>query len=390
VLFINFDGGQMQSCNGSDWPVMNCSSIMNDMVLPYSGSEATRAAVVQLMAGDVEDFALTVVDTRPPDDTDYDMVMVGNWDPPPDRGGFAGVAPTIDCWNTNRAETAFSLDIGGATTIAKIVGQEAAHVWGLEHVDAATDLLFPTVGGADDPAFEDTCHTIVVLDGGITPTDAACPDMHSANCPDANTQNSYLDLLMVFGAPEPDITAPTITITAPAEGEVIPSGTDFELVVSVVDDLPPQLFDLYANVDVDEQGDMVGNGALYGPQFAFPIQNLPDGDHLVRIDAFDQDGNGGSAVVHFSVGQSAGTTEDGGADTGDEAGSGAGDDDGDDGNEANDDAQGTGAGGDDETSGGPDAAGDDGCGCAHTRGTASPLALLALAGTRRRRRHQLG
>ena len=69
VLFINFDGGQMQNCNGSNWPVMNCSVIMHDLVLPFSGGDATRAAVVQLMANDVADFALTVVDTRPPDDT---------------------------------------------------------------------------------------------------------------------------------------------------------------------------------------------------------------------------------------------------------------------------------------------------------------------------------
>src|SRR5690242_12771882 len=50
VLFINFDGGQMVDCNGSDWPVMNCSTIMHDLVEPYSGDTATRAAVVQAMS----------------------------------------------------------------------------------------------------------------------------------------------------------------------------------------------------------------------------------------------------------------------------------------------------------------------------------------------------
>jgi hypothetical protein len=385
VLFINFDGGQMQSCNGSDWPVMNCSTIMSDLVLPYSGGEATRAAVVQLMANDVADFALTVVDTRPPDDTDYDMVMVGNWDPAPD-GGFAGVAPTIDCWNTNRAETAFSLDLGGATTVAKVVGQEAAHVWGLEHVDAQTDLLYPTVGSNDDPAFEDECHTIVVIDGGIVPTDAICPEMHGANCDEANTQNSYLDLLMVFGSPVADVTAPVITITAPGEGDVVPA--DFELVVSIVDDLPPQLFDIYASIDVDEQGAMVGNGALFGPDFSFPITNLPDGDHLVRIDAFDQDGNGSTALVHFSVGEPAATTDDGGETTAsaDETTAGAEtpatDDDGDGDNDTEEPSE------DDGTTAQQDADGDDGCGCAHDRRATPLLIAVPIIALVRRRRAQ--
>jgi hypothetical protein len=388
VLFINFDGAEMQNCNGSDWPVMNCSTIMNDVVLPYSGGESTRAAVVQLMQGDVADFALTVVDARPPDDTDYDMVMVGNWDPAPD-GGFAGVAPTIDCWNTNRAETAFSLDIGGATTVAKIIGQEAAHVWGLEHVDADTDLLFPTVGVIDDPEFEDACHQIVVIDGGIVPTEAICPEMHAANCDEPDTQNSYLDLLMVFGAPAPDVTAPTITITAPAEGEVFPPGTTFDLVLSIVDDVPPQLFEIYASLDADEQGGMVGNTALFGPDFVFPFESaLPDGEHFVRVDAFDQDGNGSTAIVHFSVGDAPATT----GEPADSAGDDDDDADDDDGTTAaDDDGTDDGSDDDDDTDGGdPSATESDGCGCASGRAAASSFVLLFLGLARRRRAHQLG
>jgi len=383
VLFINFDGGQMQSCNGSDWPVMNCSTIMNDLVLPYSGSEATRAAVVQLMSNDVADFALTVVDARPPDDTEYDMVMVGNWDPPPEEGGFAGVAPTIDCWNTNRAETAFSLDLGGATTVAKIIGQEAAHVWGLEHVDSPSDLLYPTVGGVDDPSFENTCRGIVVIDGGIVPSDANCPDMHAANCDDPNTQNSYMDLLMVFGAPEADVTAPTLEITAPAEGASLPSGQDFDLVVTMLDDLPPQLFDVYASIDVDEQGQQVGNGALYGPELVLPVMNLPDGQHLIRIDAFDQDGNGSTAVVHFAIGEAAATTDDGGSDTNadDSTGDGADDSAADDtGDDAPADDDGTSTAEPQQTEA------DEGCGCTQDRRSAAAAGLALVVLLRRRRR----
>jgi hypothetical protein len=110
------------------------------------------------------------------------------------------------------------------------VGQEAAHVWGLEHVDSQNDLLFPTTGGAGDPSFEDACHQIVVLDGGIQPTEAACAEMHELNCPDVpDHQNSYQDMMMVFGPRTPDMSPPTLEIVAPTEGETFASGSTVEV-----------------------------------------------------------------------------------------------------------------------------------------------------------------
>jgi hypothetical protein len=90
-------------------------------------------------------------------------------------------------------------------------------------------------------------------------------------------------------------------------------------VLSIVDDVPPQLFEIYASLDADEQGGMVGNTALFGPDFVFPFENaLPDGEHFVRVDAFDQDGNGSSAIVHFSVGEAPATTGEPADSTGDD------------------------------------------------------------------------
>ena len=43
VLFVNFDGGQMNGFCGND-PVDNCSDIYGGVVLPYSGDAAKRAA----------------------------------------------------------------------------------------------------------------------------------------------------------------------------------------------------------------------------------------------------------------------------------------------------------------------------------------------------------
>jgi MYXO-CTERM domain-containing protein len=313
TLYLNFEGAQMQSCNGSDWPVNNCSTIMNDVVLPYSGDASAREAVVQIMAADVEPFAVTIVGERPVDDDEYDMVMVGNWEPPPEEGGFAGVAPTIDCYNMTRGETSFSLDLGSASTVAKVVGQEAAHVWGLEHVDSPNDLLFPTTGGAGDPSFEDACHQIVVLDGGIQPTEANCAEMHELNCPDApDHQNSYQDMMMVFGPRTPDMSAPTLEIVAPVEGETFASGSTVEVRIMMIDEVAPPLFEVYASIDADEMGALLDD--YRGPELVLPITALPDGEHLVRIDIQDQSGNPATDLVHFVIGGDAVDESSGGSD----------------------------------------------------------------------------
>lgn len=392
VLFINFDGGQMQDCNGSDWPVDNCSTIMNDLVLPYSGNAASRAAVVQAMANDTADFALVVVGERPPADAEYDMVMVGNWDPAPE-GGFAGIAPTIDCWNTSKGETSFSLDFGDAGTVAKIVGQEAAHVWGLEHVDSASDLLFPTIGGAADPSFEDECHQIVVIDGGITPSTANCPEMHAANCDLPDTQNGYRDLLMIFGPPGADLVPPTLEILAPLEGEAFASGTDFELVIRMIDDVPPQLFEVYASIDVDAVGDQLGN-PQWGPELTLPVDGLPDGEHFIRIDIADQQGNPATATVSFVIGVAPGDTGGGGSG----GSSGAADSGGHDGGSEHAPAAGSTGEGEGTDGPAPGDAGangeaDDGCGC-RADGGSRPLGwvwtLVVFTPARRRRRWARG
>ena len=383
TLFINFDGADMQSCNGSDWPVNNCSSIMNDTVLPYSGGESSRAAVVQQMAADVAPFAVTVVGERPIDDDEYDMVMVGNWEPPPEDGGFAGVAPTIDCYNATRGETSFSLDAGSASVVAKIVGQEAAHVWGLEHVDSASDLLFPTIGGAADPSFENTCHQIVILDGGISPTEAVCAEMHSINCPDqADHQNSYQDMMMVFGPASPDMAAPSLEIIAPMDGEMFPSGADIEVRFTMSDNVAPPLFEVFASIDVDEKGEAVGSADYLGPELSLPVNGLPDGEHLIRIDIADQSGNESFDVVQFVIGEE---TPDGTGESGDGSGSGGGDDP-----ETGTPAGESSGGGDDGDTDSEDPSSDttaEGCGCRADPGPfAAWLVLLILGVSPRRRR----
>ena len=132
-LFVNFDGGQMNSGCGN-YSKNNCSTIIGGQIDPFPGTEADRASVIQAVRADITDFGVIAVGERPPEEIDYAMVMVGR---PAgyNVGNVGGVAPGIDCGNSNPNITSFSFITSGANVVATVVHQEAAHTWGLEHVD---------------------------------------------------------------------------------------------------------------------------------------------------------------------------------------------------------------------------------------------------------------
>ncbi len=409
VLFINFDGGDMNDCGWSNDPKDNCSWIFDGTVLPYSGDAGQRAAVVQYIRQDFEDFAIEVTDIRPGNNVDYDMEMVGDWDPAP-QGGFAGVAPSIDCFNQTGGETSFTLDYtSSAGGIAKAVLQEAAHTWGLEHVDSKGDLLYPTTAGVSDPTFEDACHQIVVLNNAnqVEPSQGECVSQHKQFCDSGDLQNSYQELLQIFGPPTPDLTAPELTIVSPTQGAEV--GPKFDLTIHAADEQSPQVLAF----EIIGTGPTDFNTATLraSPSDAnFPINGLPAGAYTITVNVKDEDDNLATAKVDFTVvatpdPTTAGEDDSGaGTDTGatataaDEGGaassSGASDDSG---------APTTGGGGEDsgpttttgptttdagDSSAGPmgEDTGDDGCSCRGDPGGAMALLLPIALGLRRRRR----
>ena len=399
ILFINFDGGQMNDCGWSNDPKNNCSWIFDGEVLPYSGDAGQRATVVQYIRKDFESFAIKVTDIRPGDNVDYDMEMVGDWNPAP-QGGFAGVAPGVDCFNQTGGETSFTLDYtkspGG---IAKAVLQEAAHTWGLEHVESKSDLLYPTTAGVSDPTFEDTCSQIVVLNNAnqTEPTNGECVTQHKQFCDSGDQQNSFQELLMIFGPSAPDLTPPELTILAPAQGAEV--GEKFDLKIQAQDEQSPQLLAF----------EIVGSGAsdfatdtnrASPTDLTFPIQGLPPGGYTIVVTVTDEDGNLATEKVDFTVVTTPSPTT-----TGDESGGtattggdgGAGSSDGGDsdtppttGDEAGAEDSGptptTSPATGDTSDPGADPMGDDGCGCRSGPGGAMALLLPLALGLRRRRR----
>ncbi|MCX4239988.1 MYXO-CTERM sorting domain-containing protein [Paraliomyxa miuraensis] len=380
ILFVNFDGQDMNGCNNNN-PVNNCSTIFNGVVLPYTGDAVKRASIIQVIRKRVADFGITVTDQRPASG-DYDMEMVGNWQGA--NPGFAGVAPNIDCNDATGGETSFTLEASSsADGIAEIVLQELAHTWGLEHVDEQQDLLFPTTAGSNK-TFHDECYKIVE-DTALNPTNGWCNQVHTQFC-SFGWQNSYRELLYLFGESVPDTIAPLVTIVSPADGATLEGGT-FDLVLAFEDDQSPAVITTNIRLEGGPLSEPVEVGGAYAApgELAFPIQDLPDGTYSVRVDAEDESDNPAQDEITFTVVGNPPAAGDDGADGSGSEGSGS--------------EGGTGDGAD--GSGSADATGSDdaglvdpqqplengGCDCRTDRPPSAPAALLlGLLLVRRRRR----
>lgn len=398
VVFTNFDGGDMNWCGwGDNSPHNNCSVIHQGEVLPFSGDAGRRAAVVQVIRNDLKQFNILVTDVRP-QSGDYDMEMIGDWNPAP-GGGFAGIAPSLDCFNGNGGEVSFTLDYtNSATGIAKAVLQEIAHTWGLEHVESKSDLLYPTTQSVPDPTFVDECFQIVQLNSSNQPVpdNAQCVNQHLQFC-STDKQNSYRELLEIFGPGAPDLTAPTVSITTPAEGaELDPK---FDLVFTASDNQTPQLLTISLSVEGPSPAETDPATWPSPAELTFPVSGLAPGEYTITVKAVDEDDNEALDIVHFTVkGEpDPGTTGDPTTGTTDAPTTGpteapttssTGEPDP---SSAGSDSSGSGSGSD-ATAGLPPATpdgatgGDDGCGCRSDAPSAGAPALLLLLGLARGRR----
>lgn len=382
TLYVHFDGGTLGSCSNSS-PHDNCSSIFPGTVLPYSGDEGKRASIIQLLRKRFEDFGISVTNVRP-ESGDYDMEMVGDWQGV-NNPGFAGIAPGGDCWNNAGGEISFTLEASGTTDgMAEIILQEVGHTWGLDHVDDKTDLLYPTTEG-QNKIFQDQCLQ-VVANTDLDPTSGHCSH-HQEACGTFSQQNSYRELLLIFGESVPDTAAPVVQILSPADGDVI-EGDSFELVVGFEDDQKPAVILSTITIDSDALDAPIENdGAFASPaELSFPVSGLPGGTFTITVDGRDESDNPASDSVTITLDQpSNGSSADG-------TGSGSGGPTSDSGTDTAGDSEDA----DSDTAGGSDTDGvvledgsdNEGCACRaapHSPSASWWLLGVGLVATRRRR-----
>ncbi|HWB76446.1 MAG TPA: Ig-like domain-containing protein [Nannocystaceae bacterium] len=325
VLFVNFDGAELSS--GWDDSINDVTQI-GECAGSFAayGDGSMRDAVMQAVRTDWAAFDMVVTDTRPASG-DYVMNMTGPSNP--FGGGVLGIAP-LDCDDSetpNNITFAFvSANDGlGASEHATTIGQEVAHSFGLEHVGDEGDIMNPYVAGGD-PSFKDEC--IGIVNGG------SCPDQHAAECGDAYSQNSFRELMTLFGPSTPDAAAPTVAITFPMDGQELDNGTDFAIMVDASDDQG------IAEVTLYQDGEAVASDG--SAPYSWQVNGLPAGVYELYAKATDLSGNEAmSDTVTIGIGHAPPPSDDGGvSDSGDAGDDGGGVDDGgnvDDGGPAGDD-----------------------------------------------------
>lgn len=291
ILFINFEGGVLQTGCGND-PHYDCSTLaglFDGYVGPFGDNDSQRMAILQATRKDVADFGVKVVVDRPPEDVDYTMVMYGDLGPQ----SFAGIAPYIDCEDRRGGDTSFTQGFAGSNTGSTVILQEAAHTWGLEHVDSEFDILNPFKAASVNQFFNDECFPIVA-NTDLEPTPGVCNQVHTQFCETAH-QNSWREMMLLFGPAIPDTTPPTLTVTSPPDGSTFVLPATISLLGEIDDDNAPQFYRL----QLFDDGELIFEETRVGLDLL--LTNPPAKDYDLRIVMADEAGNTVEGAVSFTV-----------------------------------------------------------------------------------------
>jgi hypothetical protein len=291
ILYINFDGAVLQSGCGND-ARHDCSTLaalFDGYVGPFTGNDIQRMSVLQATRKAVADFGIRVLIDRPPGDDPYTMVIYGDLGPQ----SFAGVAPYIDCKDQRPGDTSFSQGFTSSSIGATVILQEAAHTWGLEHVDSALDILNPFKSQISSQRFIDDCLKIVA-NTDLEPTAGVCNHVHTLFC-ESGYQNSFREMKLLFGDHVPDVDPPRIEIISPAEGSTYVLPTTISLRAKIEDNLHPQFYE----VEIYNGTDLVFQDL--SDRIDLLLTDPPEGEYALRIALRDEAGNPAEDTVRFTV-----------------------------------------------------------------------------------------
>ncbi|MEX1361767.1 MAG: Ig-like domain-containing protein [Nannocystaceae bacterium] len=396
VVFVAMDGVTLRpNCGNGDsaHAALNCTPLVDsETTFPAFGAQA--AAEYQQLRNYYEPFDLVMTSARPPDFLPYTMTVIGGSSQQAGQGGgVCGVANVAcDGLKRNHVSLNFPQSCGG---MAETAGQETAHNWGLEHTDNPNDILYPFNNGGSK-SFIDSCMNISHATGnGIT----SCGYVHEVYCPAGagEQQNSYAEMLGVFGPATADTTAPVIVSTSPQDGAVF--GTDEELTITATIEEDSRMLGVkwtwLEGLPADTESytrctnNVCTTDFVPGPSFDaaeipwdfLTLDGAPAGTYSFQIEALDAYANYDSEVITIEIVEGGGSAEGGVDESGGAEAGETGDVPGGTGGEG---GSGDGTG----DSAGADGGGADGGGCRMATprgGWAAMLGLLLIAGRRRRR-----
>jgi hypothetical protein len=405
ILYVAMQGVTLSPfCGNGDSAnaALNCSPLVDvETNFPSYGGAGEQGAVFQQLQSYYADFNLVMSTNRPPDFVPYTMAVIGGAST---MGGACGVANVAcDGLKRNHVSLTWPQSCGG---VADIAAQETSHNWGLEHVDESVDLMYPFNNGGYKE-FVDSCNAINHDTGnGVT----QCGYIHELYCPagGGEQQNSYAELMGVFGPRAQDSTPPEIVEITPADGTVFTT-MDGSLTVSAMvtedtpflgarwswlEGLPPDM-ESYTRCTNNVCDADYNVGVGFDPDevvwdfVSFDLATTPPGVYAFRFEIMDAYGNADSAEISIEViegAASAGTSSASGADgTGDGSGDGSaeGEGEGEGEGEAGTSGGGTGLTGLSGETG--DGGGGKDCACRADARPPATLLLFVAAALRRRR-----
>ncbi len=242
VLYMNRHGGTF-TC-GNDDATHNRSSIAcgadNGVatVTPFAGSDQQWQTVMGCITDLYSRFRITVTDVQPLDATYIEAVIGGSPGQTGEPNGVAGVAPFSCALEPGAIVYDFS-DVWGndLQSVCETAGQEVAHAFGLDHELLCEDPM-TYLTGCGPKTFQDQ----YVPCGEFEARECTCGDP---------TQNSVDAMLNLFGpadgtvwTPPVDNAPPTATLTAPADGDILPAADPLVITANVHDDAGLTLVEL--------------------------------------------------------------------------------------------------------------------------------------------------
>lgn len=272
ILYLQRCQGGLTIRPGNGGSVEDESAIVQGVINfpPFPYGDAAWNDVVARTRTIFSPFNILVTDVDPSPMPHDEAVVCGDGA----MAGFAGaggVAP-FSCGVIPNAITFTFADTLGNNTqlLAEVIGQEAAHAWGLDHEFLCEDPM-TYLSGCGPKTFQNI--------------DAQCGEFNPRQCSCGGaTQNSYQHIVSTFGTSTPDTQAPTAAITYPTDGSVFEPGAEFDITVSVGDDV--QVAEVTLFVDGTAEGN--DNSAPFGP---WPVTNIPEGVYEFYIEAIDIAGN---------------------------------------------------------------------------------------------------
>jgi uncharacterized protein (TIGR03382 family) len=367
TIFLNFFGADMLS-PGTNSALDESNCIQGAMPWPgFGGTQQQALALIDVFEVKMAPYGVRIAyEERPPSHLPFAMVMMGGSPGMLGLGnGVLGVSCSGDCGDFWWRDTTFAFTDAINPNNAEVLGttalHEAAHAFGLAHIDDETKIMNPFVGSGDVD-WAQTCVPYNDATGGIN-----CQPTHDEFC-GGGAQNSHAELLAYFGENSPDLEAPLVEILAPADGTQLEVGEGVTVEAEISDNYEGVGWKLVIP-EVDQEA------VAFAFEKSWPLGNLPAGVYTLRVEAIDHERNESFDEVTIYVGIDVPVDPDS---TG--GGSGSGDAESSDAQDS-DDPDDSSAGESDDPDDGTDsgAMNDDPKGCACTTNTGpTPFAALAF------------